>query len=245
MKSPHSSTLKSVPYGNYKVYHPDGELMFRCKKERTQWYIDRNLAKPYGKNAIQLTFIPKGKGEIKEHLIERKNICVVSGDSEKLTKHHIIPYCFRKHLPLKYKSRNSIDVVLLRRDIHDEYEKIAEEVKKELIDRYVTTEEKNLNRAIEITQIKMKSLDRVINNDALSYRVVEVYCQLKEKLNSMGFFISDTRDKEKLDFYKIVAERMGNEELILFWKNHFYDTLSPDFLPDFWNPNYISVKDNP
>lgn len=240
----YGSTLKNKPYGNFEVYHPDGELMFHCKEDRIDWYLTRNLAKRINDKAIQLTFVPAGKGEKPEHLVKRKNICVVSADDKRLTKHHIVPYCFRKHLPLKYKSRNSIDVVLLRRDIHDEYEKIASDLKQELIDKYITTYEKKLNRAIEITRIKMKSLDRVMENDALGYRIVDVYNSLKSKLNEMGFLLSDTRDREKLDFYKLVVERMGHENLIIFWKKHFQDTLQPEFMPEYWDVNYIAIKDN-
>ena len=98
-------------YGNCQILHPDGSLMCYCAMRKINWYLKRNLATQISNNpvVIKLNFQPKGKGNADNpfYLQERRNICVVCGTQENLTKHHCVPYCFRKHFPNEYKSHTS------------------------------------------------------------------------------------------------------------------------------------------
>lgn len=101
--------------------------MFRCSHRKINWYLKRGLATKISEQplSIRLNFKANGNGE-PEHVlkIKRENECVVCGetDMEKLTKHHIVPYEFRKHFPDHYKSNLSILVVGLCQDCHGIYE---------------------------------------------------------------------------------------------------------------------------
>lgn len=130
---------KNLDVENWKVFHSNGIHMFTCGEKKALWYINRNLAKIIGNKSIELTFIPKGNGfednEIFGRCI-RKAICVVSGLSDNLQRHHIVPYCYRTFFPEVYKSKNHHDVVLINHIKHSEYEQIANKFKDDIAKIY-------------------------------------------------------------------------------------------------------------
>ena len=126
--------ISKHPYDNIECYHPDGTLMCFLSARQAEWYLKKDLGhyfdeKPGENKKLKLNFIPNGKGEPEVLLRERKNICVVSGVSERLTKHHVIPYQYRKCFPSKYKNRNHFDLVLLNDQVHHSYERDADVLK--------------------------------------------------------------------------------------------------------------------
>jgi hypothetical protein len=130
---------KNLDLENWKVYHPNGKHMFTCAGKKARWYLDRDLAIQIGDFEIQFTFEPNGHGfadneEFGRSIREAK--CVVSGTKEDLQRHHIVPYCYRRHFPPIYKSKNHHDVVLMNHDIHSEYEIEAMKFKDELAGKY-------------------------------------------------------------------------------------------------------------
>ena len=127
---------KNLSSENWKVYHPSGRHMFTCGEKKAYWYLERNLAELIdGKRSIKLTFIPKGNGfEDDEEFGRSIRIvrCVVTGVSDNLQRHHIVPYCYRTYFPEEYKSKNHHDVVLMNFEIHSEYEQKANKFKDEV-----------------------------------------------------------------------------------------------------------------
>lgn len=113
---------------NWDVHHPNGGHMFTTSKRKVDWYLDRDLAVIIAPQKVQLTFEPRGDG-FKDHEVfgktPRINKCVVCGEEIGLQRHHVVPYHYRKFMPLRYKSRNHHDVVLICRKHHEEYEQIA------------------------------------------------------------------------------------------------------------------------
>jgi len=123
---------KNLNTENWKVYHPSGRHMFTCGEKKAQWYLERNLAKLIGKKKIRLSFIPKGNGfEDNEKFgrSARERKCVVSGLTDGLQRHHIVPYCYRTYFPEEFKSKNHHDVVLINHEIHSYYEQLANNYK--------------------------------------------------------------------------------------------------------------------
>lgn len=236
------SELKENPYGNYRVYHPEGGLMFFCDLKKYNWYLSRNLAHVVGDKSIKLNFTPKGYGEDDEFLIEgRKNICVVSGSSEGLTKHHVVPTQYRRYFPNRYKSNNSNDVVVLTREIHNEYELTADKYKKYLEDYYITESELYYNKCVSDFN-KLKSSLRY-KEDIPPHRLFELYRDLNKVMDELGINISYDR-MDPIDINKLIVERMGVEKMIVDWKNHFVENTNPQFLPKWWNPNYVKIVKN-
>ena len=130
---------KNLDLENWRVYHPNGKHMFTCSGKKARWYLERDLATEIDDFKIQFTFSPNGYGfadneEFGKSIREAK--CVVTGSREDLQRHHIVPYCYRKHFPARFKSKNHHDVVLMNHDVHAEYEIEASKYKDELARQY-------------------------------------------------------------------------------------------------------------
>jgi hypothetical protein len=244
MKHNTHNTSKEKIYENCRIYHPDGTLMCYCTNKRLNWYLKRNLANKLDDVSIQLTFEPKGKGDPLALLQPRQSICVVSGLADNLSKHHVIPYEFRKFFPLKYKDKNSCDVVILERNIHNEYEEAADILKKRLYDDFVSDVWKELNYSW--TEAKLKY--RVINGEyfdkippaqqifiKMRYEgIIEKYGFTQEQLTSKSSPYCNEPNKE-------IVDKIGIENLIVLWKLHFIKYANPVYLPDWWKPNLIKI----
>lgn len=124
---------------NWEVYHPNGTHMFTCGEKKAKWYLNRNLAKRTDDGKIILTFEPRGQGFYDDEIFGktiREPICVVTGVDYDLQRHHIVPYCYRTYFPVKYKSKNHHDVVLINHEKHSEYEVEATIYKDEIAEKY-------------------------------------------------------------------------------------------------------------
>lgn len=141
---------KNLDLENWKVYHPNGKHMFTCGGKKAKWYLERDLAVEVGDYEIQFTFEPNGHGFAENEEFGRsirEAQCVVSGVKYDLQRHHIVPYCYRTHFPVKYKSKNHHDVVLINHDKHSEYELEATKYKDVLAERYGVKKIGDYNRA--------------------------------------------------------------------------------------------------
>lgn len=126
---------KNLNTENWKVFHPSGRHMFTCGEKKAYWYLERKLAKRIGNKKIKFTFDPKGNGFEDNEVFgrsPREPRCVVSGLTDDLQRHHIVPYCYRSFFPVKYKSKNHHDVVLIHHELHSEYEQYASKYKDEI-----------------------------------------------------------------------------------------------------------------
>jgi len=136
---------KNLSNENWKVYHPNGKHMFTCGERKADWYVERNLAEIIGEKEIQLTFIPRGYGFKDDETfgLSGRNIsCVVTGIKDNLQRHHIVPYCYRRHFKEAYKTKNHHDVVLVTYSVHQYYERFATQFKDQLAIEFGV---KNLN----------------------------------------------------------------------------------------------------
>jgi len=224
--------LKSNLYENNEVYHPNGNLMFYCKMKRVDWYLNKGLAEKIGHKKYQLTFVPGGEGEPIKYLNQRRNMCVVSGSKDNLTKHHVVPYMYRKLFPIKYKDKNSTDLVLLTEGEHSIYERFADDLKKDLLDKHISSAEIENNRNIYSYEKNV----RILRNHMDSIPAKNLY-NISETIKK--FRINGINDLEILNLTKLVVEREGVESLIRLWKSHFIEYAKPRFLPKWWNPNDI------
>lgn len=159
---------KNLSLENWKVFNAEGRHMFTCGEKKSEWYLERGLAKVTGKNEITFTFTPNGHGfEDNEDFGRsvREARCVVSGETKSLQKHHIIPYCYRTHFPEEYKSKNHHDVVLINHNRHSDYELIANQFKDEIAKIYgiKTIQELNYEYVNAIREIG-KEYSIIINN---------------------------------------------------------------------------------
>jgi len=251
---------KQLIYGNCQVLNPNGDLMFRCLEKRAKWYLNRNLATILNEDPliIKLNFQPKGDGEKTEYLNLRENKCIVCGETnlELLTKHHIIPYEYRKHFPYELKSRKSQYIVVLCANCHEKYENdYAKILKEELYKKYLP--EKKSYKHIPKAKNKAKKIQGYLNA-ILNHKNAlpsERYFNLVEKVaDSMSFFnftpetevneivldkyqiyLTDIEEKIDLINGKLVVDKCENlNDFTTVWVNNFITTMNPKYLPEYF-----------
>jgi 5-methylcytosine-specific restriction endonuclease McrA len=128
--------FNNTPYGNYKMVSTDGGFLAFTDKKRMNWYVSRNLAILIDKTTYQLNFATEGDGNWDKgdyYKLALENKCVVCGDNEELTRHHIVPSQYRKLLSIKYKGRNSYDIVAICNTCHAKYEREADKLKEHIL----------------------------------------------------------------------------------------------------------------
>jgi len=241
--------LKTPQYENCEVLGPDGNLMFRCCRKKANWYLERNLGKQLKEIplTVQLTFVPKGVGHINDpyFLQKMENRCVVCGSEEDLTRHHVVPYCYRKFFPVHLKQHRSYDVMALCIPCHHDYEAYATERKKSLAVTYsapVSGMGRRFDKALSVARGSAKALlERgheipQPRKDELIQRVRD-YLQkdftdedLKELLDKDPYDFGDFIHHGKI----VIAQVTDIEEFVREWRQHFIDKMSPKFLPSYW-----------
>lgn len=145
----HNEVTEKI-YDNTKILNPDGSVLCFTEAKRARFYLNKNLAEKISDDplVIKLTFTPKGPGSQRcSYLLEpRENKCVVCGSVEDLTRHHVVPHCYRKHFPENMKSHQSYDILAVCFPCHNKYEKHADKLKKELAGKYGVVVEHGLNK---------------------------------------------------------------------------------------------------
>ena len=246
--------MKPIPtnafYGNIMVLSMMGDTLFRCNEKRALWYINRDLATWVNEHTIQFNFSTKGDGHKNDpfYTAEKKNVCVVCGSLDDLSKHHVVPKCYRKHLSNKYKAYASHDVLLLCTDCHHKYEEIAEKYKKDIskiyLDEYQIIKLKQIHAlnydVIGAAKTLLKFKDKLPDDrrefligQLSSHYDGEITFDVIKKISSMVLSDDD-------NFSKRVADTLENDEDKVFqfyvlWREHFIETMKPQHLPYGWH----------
>jgi hypothetical protein len=242
-------------YGNIEVYSPDGVLMFKGNEKKIYWYLNKNLAdviawdgdKP---KAIKLNFIPGGLGHPTDEffLSPKENQCVVTGSRilDRLTKHHVVPYMYRKWFPLEYKAKNSHDVLLIDMEEHYRYEIEANKLKDQI------ARELDLPTLNEYSHhIKRKAAYTGMAKAILSPNIplenkIDICLKFKEKTqitpsgtNLKRYLKAVKNESEMANLYgQIVIDKVLDlQEFSERWRQHFVDTMKPQYLPQGWRVN--------
>jgi hypothetical protein len=244
--------LRNIPkdrkiYGNCQVLSPNGILMFRCDDRKANWYLKKNLGEIVSKNplVVKLNFEPNGLGNHNKEfgLSDMLNICVVCGNDSHLTKHHVVPYCYRRYFPLEVKSHNHHDVLSVCVDCHEEYERHADTLKSEISINYNAP----INGEIEDYKdvIKYSKLSSTILGDTTNIpksRIKEIRNRIKDFLGIKR--LTSQRLQKMIDIKsrvikkthgQLVIEKVSNiQQFVEMWRRHFIDKMDPKFLPNNW-----------
>lgn len=235
-------------YGNCKVLNENNETMFCCRDNKIMWYLARNLADivEYNPPKIKLKFCPKGKGHVGDnfYISSKKNICVVCGNSDYLTRHHIVPYCYRKHIDF-YKERDHYDIVVLCLECHRKYETEAEIYKKYFISKYNIKNTNGINQESrgEKYYLKLFNTLRNLNNIIPEKRQKEIIKKLESYYGeNFDFQIVEKRaekikDEKFSNFtHREVVKNVDNfYEFVLRWRIHFLKVMRPKYMPEYWD----------
>lgn len=242
-------------YGNCVMVDPEDVVLCRCSQERANWYLNRGLAEVQREDpfTIKLKFQPRGQGNAGSpfYCSEKANQCVVCGDIElsHLTKHHVVPYWIRRHLPAQYSQRNSYDVLPVCRGCHDVYEEHAQKLGRALM-------QQDSERLLALNEHKryceLRGLARTLIGlgDKLPHgRRVQILYILQElwQQNYDGEFDSAVLLQwleQQIDKYASVLNDTGKriasglvdiDAFVIFWRAHFVNTMRPQFLPEGWD----------
>lgn len=210
--------------------------------------MKRHLAFILDDNTIQLRFETKGPGHKGDdfYLNQKLNQCVVCGKTEFLTKHHIVPYCYRKHLPENIKSHASYDVVILCMDCHHEYEKNAFNLKKQIcaeagisvagvgdVLNFEVVQAMKAMNALTSNHVIPQERRQVLNDTVFCYYKRDL--SLEEQQAELKVLFRKRKRKEyKTSGQHIVENLTDVEEFVKRWRTHFIETMQPRHLPDGW-----------
>ena len=246
--------LQRPMYENCIVLAPDGGMLCRTAVRRAQWYLDRKLAEKIAEDplTIKLTFMPGGSGDRgDEHMLSaRNNACVVCGTINDLTRHHVVPFSYRHHFPPDYKNKNSYDVLPVCVYCHQKYEATVVEFRRQIEEELGVPHDMNvLNK--DIIRI------RVVAHGLLSYRSQmplerqqELDAKIKEFLKKDTITDADLQGimdipwKKNVTGYEsssqmVVGKLPCIQSFIVRWRQHFLDTMKPQYMPPKWDVNKI------
>lgn len=241
-------------FDNCLILAPDGVKLSRCGRKKMNWYLKKGLAELISEDPwiIRLLFEPNGRtcAEDPIMLAGKPNICVVCGSSENLTRHHVIPYSFIKHMELKYKVDIIRDILPLCRECHDKYEKKSEEKRQDLSEKMGIPI--NPVEGIEKTGKARKAANTLLHyRDHIPQdRIVLLEQWVKDFLEKDEISDADleyilqhypTRTTGSLNFSKCVAESVENySEFAKEWRTHFVETMNPNYLPETWKVDRVT-----
>jgi hypothetical protein len=243
-------------YGNCKVFSPDNILMYLCTEKKINWFLKRNLAErlPEDPLSIKLKFEPKGLGTAMDEygLSSKKNKCVVCGseDLESLSKHHIVPFCYRKCMPEFLKSKNSHDIIPICFTDHYAYEKLALQLKDELAIKYnAPLGGQGLYKDVmgyqaarfASTLLKHGSKIPIDKRENLKEQIRK-YLGVKKITKKVLKKMSNRKELTNMTNYTSHGEMiMSNitdlQEFVEMWRKHFLEKMSPKFMPEKWSVN--------
>lgn len=247
---PYLSHLKNKRiYGNCKVFSPNDILMFKCDEKKANWYLKRKLATVINQHplSIKLNFEPNGLGNHNKKwgLSVMENKCVVCGEYEFLTKHHVVPHTYRKNFPIEVKSHKFHDVLPLCIGCHEKYESLADDLKYKLSIDYNAplNPVKKENKSLKYRKIASALLREDINipKERKDQLIKEIKSFFDIKRLSKSRLIKISKIKEKNTNKKhgqIVYESLNDlQEFVEMWRKHFIDNMKPSYLPNNWDIN--------
>jgi len=250
----HCCNLTSDIYTNGIMLDPHGNIMCRCGKDRIKWYLKKGLAKLESNNppTIRLNFEPEASGKKNDpyYLQEIKNQCVICGSIQDLSKHHVIPYCFRKFFPKAIKENSSHDILLLCRNHHNQYEKEADKLKKELAKKY-KCKMSGVNLKVDLNSKKVKdaAIALLRKNNKISLSKVKKFKRIiREHYKKQKFSARDLeraikikyriKDENYIPYGQYVINSVESlDDFMIMWRKHFVGLMSPKFLPEYWDVN--------
>lgn len=237
-------------FDNCIIQAPDGTNLSRCGRKKLQWYLNRDMAYLVGDNplTIRLRFEPSGRRGLDDPLLMdgKPNICVVCGTTEDLTRHHIIPYSFIRHMDLEYKVDIIRDIFPLCRSCHNNYEEKSQEKRHEMAARMGVPINGIASDEIRKVRKVMGAAVAVLKHGKKMppHRREELLVVVREFLNKQEVTENDlqtlreyeiTKRDDYVNFSKYVVSQVGDyNEFARDWRMHFMTTMNPKFMPAKW-----------
>ncbi len=226
--------------------------MFRCRRKKAEWYLKKDLAFRLSDDplTIQLSFVPKGPGRVGDpfHLQRRKNVCCVCGDTETLSRHHVVPYCYTKYDSEGFR-HNSHDVLPMCQNCHTDYEENHSlRLRKKLAHKYNAPMSGKGSKSVSPEGIHvLKAARAIVEHNAVI--PIEKYVSLIEVLEEyLGHRpqVREIKDLSEIESsyhkYKSHGEMVMSKiddvnKFVRMWRKHFVKTMTPAYMPQHWDVN--------
>jgi hypothetical protein len=233
-------------FENCIIQAPDGVNLSRCGRKKFRWYLNNGLADVVSDDppTIRLRFEPSGREGVNDpYLLEGKpNICVVCGDESHLTRHHIIPYCFIRHMALEYKVDIIRDIFPLCRPCHNEYEKFSWDKREELLNRFdisienQKTKRSQSKRASSAAHTIINHQDKIPENRKIElFKIIHDFLGKDHVTEQELVDLQECLSKPNINISRMVAEKVQDyNEFAKEWRTHFVNTMQPKFMPEAW-----------
>lgn len=246
-------TKKKSHYDNVLLLDIDGKPISTIDFKRLEFYKKNNLIdeeedkKGYS-GVYKLRFKANINYEVKDiHYLPVENRCVISGDKKDLTLHHVVPYCIRKHLPVKYKGKSKEWCVLLRYDIHSDIENDVLKLYQKDMNDYYHKNSKHLRKykkQFELIKLIEDDYWKLIPDEkqiklmaqAHIYDIDELSNQSSEDINLK--YIKKKTQVYKDWVYDFIKRHGGIKNTYEMFGEHFKETFKPEYLPKgylLWN----------
>ena len=226
--------------------------MFRCGEKKFNWYVSRGLAVQVDSHTAKLTFEPKGNGNYGDNYLmgPKDNRCVVCGtdDALKLTRHHVVPHCYRKFFPPEYKNHNHFDILPVCRTCHDVYEhRFADQLKASLSEKYSAPldgvthsvrieESKAVKYAITLLKPRAVKIPEARRREMLDLIVAVIRHEPSQQdLEELSQRLVNTTEIDDYHGQMVVSRLDDLFAFAMLWRQHFMDMMQPKFLPERWD----------
>ena len=247
-----NATTKPI-YGNCQILSQDGVLLSRANEKRVNWYLVRNLAIKLSDNPLTIKLLFKHAGyshrDLPFFLQKRQNICVVCGAKEELSRHHIVPYCYRHYFSEQFKEYCMHDVLPLCLNCHKKCEELYDRAKYRLASKYKVELHQAEVPKDYVDIFKLRSICRTIflHEDKIPKDRVECLISRISEILKHNPLPSEIEYYAKLKQPKInnkykhgfqLVDKLKNiQKFIVFWRKMFLKLNKPKYMPLHWDVN--------
>ena len=242
-----SLSRKAPLYDNWRMYSPEDELLSTISRKKADWYLTKGLADRVDDSSIRLRFDPKRSASHPYQQTDKINQCVVCGHTEYYRRYYVVPYCYRRLLPLQYKKHLPHDVLLLCTECHLIADRYTQERRKvlegdsseppEIVDERVSLVQRAAGTLLKHREKMPKQ--KVIELEG----VVQDYWQSKEltdvDLQASLTLVARRPNPNHVPGPQRVVERLDSEQAITqfihSWRRHFVESNLPRHLPAAWS----------
>ena len=255
------SVLSRPLYDNSRLEAPDGELLCVCDSKKALWYVSKNLGKVIENSptlTVRLNFEPAGrpKGQAGDYYLAAKNnFCVVCGVDKCCLRKYIVPHEYRKLFPEVMRDHQSHDVLLMCLDCHQASNRLDHQMRSKLatisgspLDEIISKTKEDFDlkairsagRALlkdfernKIPMERKRELIRILKEhfekDELGFEIIEAAANIDTCIQNEDY----VSHAESVVTY--FAENEGILKLEKLWRQHFLDSMKPQFLPPNWS----------
>lgn len=242
-------------YGNAVMQAPDGQQLCRIDDKRADWYINHpediayEIASGDGPRIVRLRFEPSGRAGTDDPFQQgdKRNECAVCGETDGLTRHHILPWSYRKHLPQQVITHCFHDIVPLCVSCHGSYEETVDAYKMFLCEKYDVpmkgiqpTLNIPLGRATNAAFAIVRHGDKIPAKRLKELQGIVI--EYSGQCDDDALFALTKSKKPYSNCGKshgqMIVEKLALDDLQEFyegWRQHFLDHTSPQFMPDHWS----------